>query len=128
MAKSICNGVQVNVSTAYIPNYKIQKPYHHYFSYQITIKNLTSQPVKIISRNWKIWDSLGIKEEIVGMGVVGLQPIIKPYESFSYTSGCPTISNFGKMQGYYQLINLENNQSFNVNIPPFELITPFVLN
>ncbi|MFM1913355.1 MAG: hypothetical protein RIR51_1193 [Bacteroidota bacterium] len=128
MSKSICNGIQVDVSTAFVPNYKIQKPYANYFSYQITIKNLTSQPVQLISRYWNIWDSVGVKEEINGMGVVGLQPTIGPYESFSYTSGCPTISNFGRMKGSYILINLETQQTFSVKIPQFELITPFSFN
>ena len=40
-----------------------------------------------------------------GAGVVGKQPVLKPGEKFSYTSGCPLSTPSGIMVGTYQMQN-----------------------
>jgi ApaG protein len=127
MSKSIFNGFSIEVQTTQITDFEIQKPYQFYFSYQITIKNLSEQPAQLISRFWKIMDG-GNEEHVTGLGVVGLQPIIEPGMSFSYNSGCPLIHPVGQMSGHYHFLNLKSKSSFKVNIPPFELVPTFVLN
>ncbi|MHA8066804.1 Co2+/Mg2+ efflux protein ApaG [Aquirufa sp. ROCK2-A2] len=128
MPESIYNGFFVSVKTTQILDYEIQRPYQFYFSYQITIKNLSEQPAQLISRFWKIVDGAGNTENVNGLGVVGLQPVIEPGMSFTYSSGCPLISNFGQMSGHYNFLNLDTKSSFKVIIPPFELIPTFALN
>ena len=43
----------------------------------------------------------GDAEEVKGLGVVGHQPLLKPGESFQYTSGCRLRTPSGSMQGSY---------------------------
>jgi len=106
----------------------MQAPFAYFFSYQITIKNISNQTGQLVSRFWLITDGIGRTEEVNGLGVVGEQPIIDPGNSFTYNSGCPLISPFGTMQGNYTFLNLMTKQTFKVEIPLFELIPKFALN
>jgi ApaG protein len=106
----------------------MQLPYKYFYTYEITIQNLSDQTGQLVSRYWEIKDGSGINEVVNGLGVVGQQPIIEPGDSFTYTSGCPLISAIGKMEGYYIFLNLADNSTFKVQIPPFELIPNFALN
>jgi ApaG protein len=128
MPESIYNGFYVAVKTSQILDYELQNSYNFYFAYQITIKNLSEQPAQLISRFWKIVDGAGNVENVNGLGVVGLQPVIEPGMSFTYSSGCPLINSVGQMSGHYNFLNLESKSSFKVIIPPFELIPTFALN
>lgn len=128
MKEAISNGFMVSVKTMHMHEQVLKEPFIHYFTYQITIKNLTTQPAKLISRFWKIWETGGKIEHVTGLGVVGLQPIIEPGNSFTYTSGCPLTTNMGQMSGHYSFTNLETNENFLVKIPPFQLIPNAVLN
>ena len=128
MPQSIENGFQIDVKVTHLPDYELQAPYKHFFSYQITIKNLSNQPGQLVSLFWEIVDGIGSKETVNGLGVVGQQPIIESGDSFTYTSGCPLISSIGKMSGHYVFLNLENQATFKVDIPAFELIPAYHLN
>lgn len=128
MVESVSNGFYVQIVTEQMNDVQLQEPYIYYFSYQITIKNLTNYPAKLISRFWKIWESGGKIEHVNGLGVVGLQPIIEPGTSFTYTSGCPLTTSLGQMSGHYNFVQLETNASFLVKIPPFQFIAQSVLN
>ena len=128
MVASESNGFQLKIVTNYIQSYEMQAPFAYFFSYQITIKNISNQTAQLVSRFWLITDGIGRTEEVKGLGVVGEQPIIEPGNSFTYTSGCPLISPFGTMQGHYTFLNLMTKQTFKVDIPLFELIPNFALN
>lgn len=120
--------ISINVLVNHIADMQIQKPYQYFFSYQITIFNRSEQPVQLVSRYWNIVDG-GLHEETVkGLGVVGQQPILEPNTSFTYTSGCPLMSEFGKMSGYYTFLNLTSQETFPVEIPAFSLTTIFAQN
>jgi ApaG protein len=60
-----------------------------------------------------------------GAGVVGKQPVLKPGETFSYTSGCPLTTPSGIMVGSYQMQN-ERGELFSIAIPAFSLDLPDV--
>lgn len=128
MKKSNTNKYIISVETTYMSDYEMQLPYKYFFTYQITIQNLSEQTGQLVSRYWKIKDGSGINEVVKGLGVIGQQPVIAPGESFTYTSGCPLISSIGKMEGYYLFLNLVDNTTFKVQIPAFELIPKFALN
>ncbi|MEY2792615.1 MAG: hypothetical protein RJA76_607 [Bacteroidota bacterium] len=128
MSEAISNGIYISVETTQLQDQQLQKPFTYYFSYQITIKNLTSHPTKLISRFWKIWESGGKIEHVSGLGVIGLQPVIEPGTSFTYTSGCPLTTQIGKMSGHYSFTNLDTKENFLVKIPPFPLIPKTLLN
>jgi ApaG protein len=58
-----------------------------------------------------------------GPGVIGKQPVIRPGEKFSYTSGCPLQTPSGFMVGTYQM-QTEEGEMFVVDIPAFSLDMP----
>jgi ApaG protein len=58
-----------------------------------------------------------------GAGVVGKQPVLKPGETFSYTSGCPLTTPSGIMVGTYQMEN-QKGERFSIAIPAFSLDLP----
>ncbi|HEY1735265.1 MAG TPA: ApaG domain, partial [Methylovirgula sp.] len=62
--------------------------------------------------------------EVRGPGVVGEKPVLKPGESFRYTSGCPLRTPSGIMTGTYRMVD-EKGDAFEAEIPVFSLDSPF---
>lgn len=93
------------------------------WSYEISISNQSSEIVQLLNRYWLITDMTGKTEEIQGVGVVGLQPIIKPHKQFVYMSYCQIATPQGTMEGYYELQTL-NEEHFKITIPKFILSAP----
>lgn len=120
--------ISIEVKTTHIPDMEIQRPYQYFFSYQITILNRSNQPVQLVSRYWQILDGGLHHDTVKGLGVVGQQPILEPNTSFTYSSGCPLMAEFGKMSGHYVFLNLTNQETFQVEIPAFSLTTTFAQN
>lgn len=57
-------------------------------------------------RQWFIFDSNGSVREVEGEGVVGIQPVIEPGQSYAYVSGCNLKTDIGSMKGHYSMIRL----------------------
>lgn len=98
------------------------------FTYTITVHNSLSYTVKLLSRKWDIFDSVGKHHIVEGEGVVGLQPEIAPGESFTYSSWCPLDSNLGTMEGKYLMQNPITGATFEITIPRFELAADWIRN
>ena len=128
MNSIISEGVQVSVETFYQPDYSNPVQSEFMFAYRITLENHNSFPVKLHRRNWQIFDSNGSHREVEGEGVVGVQPTIKPGETYQYVSGCNLRTEMGKMKGTYQMENLDSKQMFRVDTPSFEMIVPMKYN
>jgi ApaG protein len=96
------------------------------FAYTITISNTGTVPAQLVSRHWIITDANGKVLEVKGLGVVGQQPLLKPGESFEYTSGTHLETAVGTMHGTYQMI-AEDGKAFDAPIPSFTLSVPRVL-
>jgi ApaG protein len=96
------------------------------FAYTITISNTGSVSAQLISRHWIITDANGKVLEVKGLGVVGQQPLLKPGESFEYTSGTHLETAVGTMHGTYQML-AEDGRQFDAPIPSFTLSVPRVL-
>ena len=77
-------------------------------------------PAQLISRHWLISDANGQTEEVKGLGVVGQQPLLRPGESFQYTSGCRLRTATGSMRGSYFFV-AEDGERFETGIPAFVL-------
>ncbi|OGB05747.1 MAG: Co2+/Mg2+ efflux protein ApaG [Burkholderiales bacterium RIFCSPHIGHO2_12_FULL_61_11] len=90
------------------------------FSYTVTVTNTGSVAAQLISRHWIISDANGHAEEVKGLGVVGHQPLLKPGESFQYTSGSRLRTASGTMHGSYFFV-AEDGERFEVAIPMFML-------
>ena len=96
------------------------------FSYTITVTNNGESTVQLLSRHWIITDSNNQVQEVRGQGVVGEQPLIKPGQSFEYTSGTVLSTPVGTMTGSYDMV-AEDGTKFEVLIPKFVLSVPRVL-
>jgi ApaG protein len=90
------------------------------FSYTVTITNTGEVAAQLVSRHWVICDSAGHTEEVRGSGVVGHQPLLKPGESFQYSSGSRLATASGTMHGSYLCV-AEDGERFEAVIPMFVL-------
>jgi ApaG protein len=128
MISKISEGVEITVETFYQAGYSNQANNEFMFAYKIIIENHNNFSIQLLTRHWTIYDSNAEQREVDGEGVVGLQPILKKGEIFSYVSGCNLKTEMGKMQGYYTMQNLNNHNMFRVKIPAFNMILPAKLN
>ncbi len=118
--------INVSVETQYIKEQSKPDSDFYVFSYTITITNNGFETAQLMTRHWVITDSNSKSQEVRGDGVVGEQPILKPGESFVYTSGTMIETPVGTMQGSYGMMG-ENGNSFDAMINEFILATPRVL-
>ncbi len=125
---AITEGVKVSVETNYQPEYSSPGQNHFVFTYKISIENHGDYTVKLHRRHWYIHDSNNSAREVEGEGVVGQQPILEPGEKHQYVSGCNLRSGFGKMYGTYLMEKIVDGKQFEVTIPEFNMIVPFMLN
>ena len=121
MYRAKTRSIEVTVEPSYVESESGNGRY--FWSYTIQITNAGSQIVQVRSRHWRITDGNGRTEEVKGTGVVGKQPVLKPGESFSYTSGCPLTTPSGIMVGTYQ-VETDGGERFNIAIPAFSLDLP----
>lgn len=128
MVTAITEGVKISVETIYQDEHSNPANEHFMFAYRIEVENLSDHSVQLMRRKWFIFDSNGTTREVEGEGVVGLQPVIAPGESYSYVSGCNLKTDMGSMRGYYSMNNLVLESSFKVEIPEFQLMVPYRLN
>jgi ApaG protein len=94
------------------------------WSYTIEIENRSADPVKLLSRFWRITDENGLTQEVRGDGVIGQQPIIPPGESFKYSSAAPLAAPSGVMLGAYSMRRLGSGEEFDITVPAFVLDSP----
>jgi ApaG protein len=128
MIEQITSGIKIKVETNFEGNFYKNNKMLFAFGYQITIQNISTDPVQLISRYWIIKDALNHTETVSGEGVIGKKPILQPGESHIYNSGCLLTSPVGAMKGNYEMVNFTTNNSFKVNIPSFKLNAPYALN
>ncbi len=126
MVREITSNVIVSVETTFLEKSSSSKQF--LFSYAITIQNKNNCSIQLLSRHWKIQDSLAETRYVNGQGVIGEQPIILPGETYRYESYCDLKSNIGFMEGSYIFAKEDNQELIEVRIPRFELSLPTVLN
>lgn len=80
-----------------------------------------------MNRYWQITDGNGNIEEVRGPDVVGQQPRLLGEETFEYTSFCPPQTEFGVMQGHFEMV-YDNGGKFIVPIALFQLTVPYSVN
>lgn len=96
------------------------------FAYTVTIRNSGDAAAQLVARQWLITDADGRVEEVRGLAVVGHQPLIKPGESFEYTSWTQIATPHGSMRGNYFCMT-EDARSFEAAVPEFQLVFPGLL-
>jgi ApaG protein len=122
------NGVRIGVESEFRPGHSFPHRSQYLHVYTIHIKNYNDFPVQLISRHWDITEADGEKKVVDGPGVVGEQPVIEPDGLHAYSSFCVLTFPIGRMSGYYNMIRVDTGEEFTVDIPPFNLVQPDVLN
>ena len=123
MYRETTRAIQVTVEPSFVETESSPEEGHYFWAYKIEISNLGEEVVRLRSRHWRITDANGRTEEVRGAGVVGKQPVLRPGETFAYTSGCPLTTPSGIMVGTYQMQN-EHGELFSIAIPAFSLDLP----
>ena len=118
--------ITVSARTAFIPDQSDMQSGRYVFAYTITITNTGTVPAQLVSRHWIITDSNNQVQEVRGLGVIGEQPLLRPSESFEYTSGTAIATPVGTMRGSNQMV-AEDGVRFDAPIPEFTLSMPRVL-
>ena len=118
--------ISINVDTAYLAEQSDPSADRYVFAYTVTISNTGTVSAQLISRHWIITDAENVTQEVKGLGVIGEQPLLRPGESFEYTSGTAMATPVGTMRGTYQMV-AEDGNKFDAEIPLFTLSMPRVL-
>lgn len=118
--------VVVTVVARYLPGQSDPNAQRFAFSYDVTIDNRGDEPVRLLSRYWRITDGNGEVREVSGRGVVGETPTIAPGEQYRYTSGAVLESDVGTMEGHYDMVTT-SGRAFLAPIAAFRLARPGAL-
>ena len=128
MIDHVTKGIKISVKVFFDGSYFKNYILNYSFSYTISILNQSKNSVQLKSRHWRIFDSLNSDIIIDGEGVIGEKPIIKPGDSYEYSSGCLIKSTVGAMRGFYNMIDINTGKKFRAYIPTFKLNSPQALN
>lgn len=120
--------IKVTVSPEYDVKNSFPSENRFVFRYNITIENLSENPVVLLKRKWLIYDVGFGFTEVSGEGVIGLTPEINPGEQFKYFSNVVLRSGVGSMSGTYYCTNLLTKESLEIEIPKFNLMAEVLSN
>ena len=123
MYTAVTHDIQVTVFPEFLADRSEPQQGRYFWAYTIEIANQGRLRVQLVSRYWQITDADGRVEEVRGLGVVGEQPVLKPGETFRYTSGCPLSTPSGIMTGTYSMVD-DAERTFEIEIPAFSLDSP----
>jgi ApaG protein len=115
--------IRVTVQPVFLEEQSSPDDQQYVWAYQVRIENLGDRTVRLRNRYWSITDAQGHTQEVRGPGVVGEQPLLRPGDSFEYTSGCPLSTPSGVMVGSYEM-EAESGERLEVAIPAFSLDSP----
>src|SRR5690242_1143162 len=91
----------VSVAVRHLPEQSDAQSGQHAFAYTVTVRNSRDITAQLIARHWIITDANGHTEEVRGLAVVGHQPLLKPGETFEYTSWTRLATAHGTMRGRF---------------------------
>lgn len=129
MYSAVTEGICVSVEPVYLDEQSSPDEGVYFWAYHVRIENKGDKTIQLRRRYWRITDNQGRVQEVSGQGVVGEQPVLKPGESFEYTSGTPLQTPSGIMSGSYYVDDLSASPEpatpeFEVRIPAFSLDSP----
>ena len=108
------------VTVRHLPEQSDPQTGEHAFAYTVSIRNSGDITAQLIARHWVITDANGHTEEVRGLAVVGHQPLLKPGETFEYTSWTRLATPHGTMRGTFFCMT-EDAQAFNSPVGEFGL-------
>ncbi len=109
-----------SVAVRHLPEQSDRAAGQYAFAYTITIRNSGDVTGQLIARHWIITDAKGHVDEVRGLAVVGHQPILKPGESYEYTSWTRLATPNGTMRGTFYCMT-EDAHSFEADVGEFGL-------
>jgi len=121
--RAVTRDIEVRVTPRFLEERSSPDKGQYFWAYTIEIVNGSAETVQLKSRHWRITDAMGRTQEVRGAGVVGEQPILKPGQSFEYTSGVPLTTGSGIMAGTYGMVSAQGER-FDIEIPAFSLDSP----
>jgi len=123
MYQAVTRHIEVTVAPQYLAERSAPDQGEYFWAYTIEITNRGTETVQLRTRHWRITDANGRRHDVRGAGVVGKQPVLKPGESFEYTSGVPLSTPSGFMTGTYGMVSAAG-EPFDIEIPTFSLDGP----
>ncbi len=125
----VTDKVRVSLTSSYRPERSESSQDKYCFAYNIRITNESENPIQLVSRRFEI-QSVGLphKDVVSGPGVTGRQPILKPGESFEYTSTAPLNVKpmldktpvLARMSGEYNFVILGDDESTPLSSTPLQ--------
>ena len=128
MYSTITHDIKVSVIPEYDAFNSFPANNKFVFRYNIIIENLSNEAVMLMKRSWLIYDVGYGFTEVKGDGVIGLTPEIQPGEKFKYFSNVMLRSGMGSMQGSYSFRNILTQETFESDIPKFDLVSEVMCN
>ena len=113
-------GITVSVQPVYLEHQSEPDERRYFWAYHVRIENHSDTVAQLLTRHWRIVDGRGQAHDVIGDGVVGEKPVLKPGEAFEYTSGTPLTTSSGFMSGNFLMID-EAGEMFDVSVPAFSL-------
>jgi ApaG protein len=120
MYRAVTRKLEVTVTPRFVPERSSPDNGYFFWAYTIDIANRGGETVQLKTRHWRITDAHGRLQEVKGPGVVGEEPVLKPGDSYEYTSGVPLPTPSGFMVGSYGMVTAGGEQ-FDIEIPAFSL-------
>ena len=123
MYSEITRSIKVSVKPFYLEDQSSPAEGRYVWAYHVRIENGGLETVQLRNRHWQITDADGRLHEVRGPGVVGEEPVLKPGETFEYTSSCPLTTPSGLMVGDYEM-ETPKGEKFLIRVPAFSLDSP----
>jgi len=120
-SEATTRSVRVKVKARFSPEHSNLAQPLWFYIYTIELTNEGAETVQLLHRHWEITDANGNVEHVRGPGVIGEQPVLKPGQSFEYTSGCPLPTPFGFMKGEYRMVVEGTGETFDAEVSGFPL-------
>jgi ApaG protein len=111
---------RIEVTPNYLAEQSSPQQGLYVFSYTITITNVGQVSAQLISRTWNVNDANGHTERVKGLGVIGQQPLLKPGQSFEYTSVTRLLTPTCTMHVSFFCV-AEDGEKFDTDVPMFVL-------
>lgn len=121
---AMTNGISVQVVPTFAPEFSNPKRNQFVWSYNVVIENKSDKRIKLMRRHWEVIDAAGMKEEVMGTGLVGEQPVLEPGMAFTYDSHAVLKTPTGFIKGDYQAVD-DSGEQLKIDIPAFSLDEPY---
>ncbi|MBL8994802.1 MAG: Co2+/Mg2+ efflux protein ApaG [Spirochaetia bacterium] len=119
-SEATTHSIRVRVWSTFLEDYSAPEENRYLFSYRVRISNEGDEAVTLLNRHWIIIDSEGDRKDVKGPGVLGKQPLLGPGEFHEYFSFCNLETDFGTMEGSYEMIS-QSGETFDAKIDRFFL-------